>query len=469
MKQMNIVIYQIGRLGPDFLKELDFQIADRTHRSSLSSFAIRDYYAENNHNPSVVLIYPLSLPLNPAFPQNQVFMSSVPQMFAENIVNVLNNPDEYVVKPYPLFASHPHSSEADEFLVVHSIGTYNTLLKQISFFCHYSDIFLEILFDMVDRYVKYRETGGDEPIRFVVDISSGLNIYILALLEAARHFGVWLQLANWHDKDKIPEIIIAFSDPILPNENIPYHIHFDTLKTKGLFVSPISPKDVENYSLAKTIYPDKDNKDLKNKLQTALEDFFITYSAIKNNTPLAIFQFGCTGKNTILGVLKDIIRSATQKLFQNYQSSPDLKKDDYLKIILALGFYYGISTLLEQYNIYKHSDSGTDIDTLRTSFKKIYKVLGLGLNDTILGNETDKLKKASQQKVHEQINGWKNLFCLLNSGKDEKKTHPQMRNFFAHAGFEQNITVYRIENGTLLLRYEDEEKNKIKNWLKASG
>jgi CRISPR-associated protein Csx1 len=47
-------------------------------------------------------------------------------------------------------------------------------------------------------------------------------------------------------------------------------------------------------------------------------------------------------------------------------------------------------------------------------------------------------------------------------------TTPQKRNFFAHAGFEGNITECRILNGKIYLRYKDNFEKTIKGWLKES-
>lgn len=464
---INTIIYQIGRLDIGFYKELEFQVDGKVFKTSLSSFAIRDFFARDSNNTSIVLIYPVSLPFNTFLLKNQSFTSSITSAFKENIENALNKPEEYLNNPHPLFATHPHSKEVDDFFVIHSLGTYSTEKQQISFSCYYSDIFLEILFDMVGRYLKHMEKDGSEFIRFIIDISSGHNIYISALLEAARQFGVCLQLAGWHNREKIPEIVLAFSDPILPNENIKYAIHFDTLKTKALFSSPVDNRDVEGHTLSRKIFPDL--RENKRKLQKILDTFLITYSAIKNNTPLAIYQFGYDEKDTILAVLKIFIENTKNKLYASFAASPDLKKDEYLKTLLAISFYYGITCMLERYNIHNSGDSGTDINSLRTSFEKIYEVFGLGLNNVILGNEVEKQKKALEQNTDENTEEWKSLFCLLTINGDKKETSPQKRNFFAHAGFEQNITQYRIENGSLKLRYKDEQTDTIKRWLKESA
>ncbi len=61
------------------------------------------------------------------------------------------------------------------------------------------------------------------------------------------------------------------------------------------------------------------------------------------------------------------------------------------------------------------------------------------------------------------------LFILLNPTKNQFDTKPNKRNFFAHAGLEQNATQFRIEDGSLFLRYKADCNENLKNWLKESA
>ncbi|HOV89752.1 MAG TPA: CRISPR-associated CARF protein Csx1 [Syntrophorhabdaceae bacterium] len=465
---VNYFIYQIGRLDVNAFKGLDFIVNDKTFKTSLSSFAIRDYYGEGYKKSSIVLVYPVSLPFNQFILKNRDFISSISETFKNGIEHALNNPHDYLNNPHQLFVEHPHSKQADYFFIIHSLGTYTTNKQQVKFSSHYTDILLEILFDMVMRYIQHiKSSNQDGKVGFFIDISSGLNIYITALLEAARYLGVLMQLAGIYNRDKVPEVIIAFSDPILPNENISYTIHFDPVRTKAFYSSAISNKDIENFNLSRAIY--KNEREEKRKLQEILESFLITYSAIKNNTPLAIYQFGYIEKDTILEIMKDFIEKTQKKLYDSFESSPGFKKDDYLKVLLTFGFYYGIANLLEKNGIKQHNNHGIKLDELRTSFKNVYDTFGLGLNDVILGNEIDLIDKANKEIVEDYKNEWRQLFYLLNPNKNAMDTEPKKRNYFAHGGFEQNVTQYRIKNGSLTLKYDDKNTDMIKRWLKESG
>ena len=101
---------------------------------------------------------------------------------------------------------------------------------------------------------------------------------------------MWLKLYKW-DKE-VPAIEIAFSDPIIVgNKSAKNKIHFEEQAVKSFFTSPIKYDDIQSYRLSRIIYPEKDQKESKNRIQSMLESFVLTFSSIQNNTPLAIYEF----------------------------------------------------------------------------------------------------------------------------------------------------------------------------------
>lgn len=460
------IIYQIGRLDRNVFDICRFVVEDEQFDTSLTSFAIRDFIKQEGKAPLFILIYPVSLPFNTFLLNNQ---TSFPPEFMKEIEATLNDPEGHLKDPQAFFKHHPHTEEADDLFVTHSLGIYSTHQSPISFDCHYQDILLEMLLDMVDRYLPFLDVDTPEPIEYIIDISSGHNIYVSALLEAARQFGVWLQLAGWHNKAIIPEIKVAFSDPILPGQDVLHTIHFDELKVRSLFSSPITNNDVSNFTLSRRVFPDESERREKGRLQGFLERFLIVFSAIKNNTPLAIYQFGFDEGDATLNVLKDFILYTRKRLFSSYLKSPALDKDTYLKVLLTLGFYYGLGRMLKERGPENLGDNGWNIQDIKKSFYKIYQTFGLNLNVAVLGNEINQILEASN-RLNDKISGqWHDLFILLNPTKNQFDTKPNKRNFFAHAGLEQNATQFRIEDGSLFLRYKADCNENLKNWLKESA
>jgi CRISPR-associated protein Csx1 len=454
---MKALIYQIGRLDINAFDIIKFCIDKHNFETSLSSFAIRGYLRKNKLESDIILIYPVSLPFNRWLINNDKFISKCQNECYKLLKDAFNRPDEYLKNPEKFFKSHPHSNEIKDFKVIHSLGEYITSGSSVSFNCHYSDIVLTILIDMIKRYLNDEQKIK----RILIDISSGHNIYVSALVEALRYFGVWLKLYNWGKERPIVEI--AFSDPIIPDstedENM---IHIEKQSAKAFFSSPIKHDDIQNYQLSRVIYPEKEQKKFKNRIQSMLESFVLTFSAIKNNIPLAIYEFGYHEPQEVLEILRDIISHTENKLTDKYDNSPNLDKNEYVKVFLTCGFCCGISNALRDNKISKIDLKGIEIQTLRECFRKINRLFDLNLNDIILGNEIDKLNKDIKSDTE-----WDFLVNLLYSG-DKSKLKPQKRNFFAHAGFEGNLTKCKRQNGEVYLKYDQRNMETIKKWLKES-
>lgn len=447
------IIYQVGRLDFNAFNELEFEINNKIFKTSLSSFALKDFFKNEGYEAKVILLYPVSLPFNSSL-INAKFESNCNEDCYKQLQRALNRPEEYLKDPSEFFNVHPHSKEV-EYKILYSLGDYITLSNPVKFNCYYQDIVLMILMDMIERYLSME----DSIEKIIIDISSGHNIYISALIESLKYLGTFIKLSKWNGK--IPATEIAFSDPIIPGIT-QYKIHTEEQNIKVFFSSPIKNEDLQNYRLARSIYPKDHQKAKKSKLQSLLESFAIVFSAIKNNTPLAIYTFDYHNTDDIVKILKELIDDVTDKLAADYTSSPNLNKTDYIKATLFFAFYLGLCKSLKQENISDTAAFDVDIKNIRKSFRNIYKVFNLDLNDVVLGNEVDKVEKSIKEDTE-----WSLLLSLLYSG-DKNSGSPQKRNFFAHAGFEGNVTECKKQEDKLYLRYNETHKEKIKKWLKES-
>lgn len=456
-----VIIYQIGRLDFNAFKELDFkieekldsEIKEKQFKTSLSSFALKDFYHEKGYETKVILLYPVSLPLNPSLIKNETLKSKCPKDFYECLEWALEKPEEYLTKPSDLFEMHPHTIEAGEYRILHSLGEYKTISRTVAFNCYYQDIVMMILIDMISSYLSYEDNIKE----IIIDISSGHNIYVSALIESFRYLNTWIKLYKWNNK--IPILKIAFSDPII-REGAVYKIHTEKQDVKVFFSSPVKNQDLQNYSLAKAIYPEDRAK--KQNLQSLLESFGTVFSAIKNNIPLAIYTFGYDEIETLNETLHTLIESIENKLTGDFSKSPNLNKTDYLKGILSCAFYLGICKILKDGKIAKTTE-GVEIKELRERFGNIYRTFNLTLNDVILGNEVNKIENQIKEDTD-----WKRLSDLLYQDKNVTTSSPQKRNFFAHAGFEANLTECQRKDDKIYLRYNKENYELIKKWLMES-
>jgi len=446
-------IYQIGRFDRNYNQDLNFIYKKTLYPSPLSSISLKRYF---NNNATLVLIYPVSIVYN-----ENALQSLKDDPFA---ININANISDYLAYPKMILKHHPHNV-GNEFLVVHSLGEYTVkkLNVKVDLEASYDDIVLEILLDMIERYLEKK----NEKNEFYVDISSGHNIYVAALLEAVKHFSVFSQLMNWQNKDLRPNIYITFSDPILGSSATQYQIYIQPIEFKALFSSPVKKDDIDLGSGCRLSYRYfKDKEEIKKKLDEILNQFGIVFSAIKNNSPLALYHYGCHDLKEIIDILKRIIEDIEDKLSKDWKHSPNLSKDSYLKIILSLGFYAGIAEVLESNKIQKYGEEGVALNEIKEKFgsagNSIYEIFNLHTHVSLSGYEIHNLQHGKGQEnktlIERACETWEKLGKYLLY-EDETSDFNE-RNFLAHVGFERTVTEVRKMSDKLYVRYSPGEKTK---------
>ncbi|ODA43497.1 CRISPR-associated protein Csx1 [Thermodesulfovibrio sp. N1] len=436
-------MYQIGRLDRGVVnnEKVRFSIEKKFFESELSSFALKEHLGDK---AKCVLIYPVSLPFN----KGLLIDTTETDEFKKRLKSANENPVEYFKNPKKFFKAHPHTKIANDFIVIHSIGEFEKQVFEGSF----DDIVLEIFIDLVERYFK------DGIKELYIDISSGLNIYISALLEAVRHFSIFQKLGSWQDSLSVK---LVFSEPIIGSSKSNYTIFKDyELKFKVFFSSPITKADLENFNLSRNIA--KEDRTLKNKIQEMLKKFALSYSAIKNNTPLVVYSFEFHKEDDIKDLILQIVEDLKNKLYSDWQKSPQVEKNEYLKVFLALSFYMGIMRILKENSVqYKDCVSLAEIEN---NFSSIYQQFEMPLNEQLLKHEISNLtrpdKETRQTIIDKAKEEWQSLSEFLPG---EGIFHS--RNFIAHAGFERTVTeVKKLEN-KIYLRYKNDSLEKIKDAL----
>jgi len=439
---MNL-IYQIGRFDKNFNNPLKFKIKEKIYEKPLSSFALKEFLSSDKNDTAVILIYPISLLLNP-----QVKSWNLPTDFKEKLFKLLESPEEkenYLKNPTEYFKLHPHSKIADDFSIIHSIGEYNG----IKFSATFDDIFLNILFDMLTRYLDALYSGT--PISQVfIDISSGHNIYVSALIETTRYFLTFHKLRNWDEEYKL-KVYLVFSDPILGQHKREYEIHTNyKFDVKAFFSIPIKIRRNEA-SFAKKLT--NNNKEIKKKIQPFFEEACLFYSMIKNNAPLCLYTFSQHSLNQIDEIIKTIIEFGKNRLHESWRNSPQLSRLDFIKALFLLALYYGIVKILEKNKIFlKPEVSISEIKEKFTSKNNsIYFYFNLPLNRNYLSHE---ISNYFNEKAKFQSE-WRLLREYLPGEKSDQIEH---RNFIAHCGFERNCTEVKKEGNEIFVRYKKENK-----------
>ena len=448
------IIYQIGRLTKK-MEDLNFKINNfRLYKKPLSSLALKEHFGEN---VKVVLIYPVSLPFN----KDLYSRDSRLDKKLKDEIKKLCEEDKSFKDISQFFKKHPHNKDTDDFVLIHSIGEY----EGIRFNGKFNDIVLEILIDMIERYLKnsFRE--------LYVDVSSGHNVYVSAFLEATKHFSVFSQLVSWYNRNNVPNIFIVYSDPIFGSSLNEFDISWDQLKFKAFFSSPIKFIDIDNYNLARKIAGS--DRNLKGTIQGYFENFALVFSSLKNNIPLGLYCFGFDGYEDTKKFLLKILSRLKKEFSKNWRNSPDFNRDDYLKLILSVGFYLGIIEVIDKEGIKKYDPQiGIKLSEIKEKFgsrdNSLYKYFDLLLNVEWLGKEIRNFKEGknkegkSLKECASEV--WQKISSFLYDGGYSSK---EKRNFLAHCGFEKNITEIRKDkSGEIWIRWDEKEADWVKKILK---
>lgn len=451
MSDFSVFIYQIGRLDREFNTARKFQIDEKIYEQPLSSFAFREYLInEKKYKPKICLVFPVSLPFNPDL--KNLKDESLTEL-KQAIVNLLENKenrDSYLKDPYNFFNLHPHTKNCNEYLVLHSIGSFAAL----NFVTSFDDIVLAIVFHMIKTYIK-------EPFKkLFLDISSGQNIYNSALIEAGRQFLTFVKLQNWIN-DYLKTYIV-FSDPVISGSVGPYQIHSSyELNVKAFFLPPLKIKGRDDAEFNRFIKEfTKNNKELKNYLRKILYSAYFFNTALINNLPMVVYSFQHHGVYEINEAVKKVIDFGKEQLYQNFEKSPPLNKDDFIKILFMLSLYIGIVKILERYEISHKKE--ISLSKLNKAFRdekgSLYKLIQLPLNREYLAHEISNTfeKEEINKKFTEEWKSLKELFLVEAVDNDIKH-----RNFLAHCGFERNCIEVKKQENEIYLRYKENQLKEI--------
>jgi CRISPR-associated protein Csx1 len=306
---------------------------------------------------------------------------------------------------------------------------------------------------MVKRY-------QDKPFsELYLDISSGHNIYVSALLEAGRLFLTFYKLQNFLTQGKELNVFITFSDPILPPYERTFKVHEGfPLEVKVFFSYPEKPYE---YSLEQGYMKfagelAKENREDKKFLNDlfAYGQFF--YSAIKNNIPIVLYTRAYHSEERINEGLQILIKLVKDSLTQNYQNTPKLNFDLFRKAFLMLALYKGITKVLKTYEIAKKEE--VSISELREKFveenKSLYKCFGLVQNRNYLSQEIKNNFDRNKDKFEKEYKLLKEYI-----GGEGEDFNP--RNFLAHCGFERNSIYIRKDGEEILVKYREDRLKEI--------
>jgi len=512
--QTKKIIYQIGRFDSNIITDYKFQIdekidekiEEKTYESKLSSFALKKHFDESGDPSKVILIYPSSVLLNESSIKNDKrpkFNNKLDEFFDKLKANDIEEINQYLKNPYAYLEDHPHSKEANDFIVIHSIGEY----MGIEFSTSLGDVVLRIMIDMMQRYLE-------EPFEeMYLDISSGHNVYTSAIIEAGRLFLTLISLQKMSLQKPYLKVYISFSEPIIPaNTTKTYKIYKDfQLDVKAFFQFPENhnTKNIERLNLQtyKNVFsafvgsifkdlPAEENSELKDKTNEIVYKAYLFYSALKNNIPLALchlfldknFRYD---EEEIDDITKELIRLLKNKFNSDFIESPKLNLNDFKKMFITLSLAKGMIRVLKdrlknitQKNITQKDEISVSLKDLEDTFTgehSLYKSFGLDTNIDYLSRELNKnikneVRKSKENGYEWENQKWETLYDLAehnnqrgNNKNRSKNKRFNERNFKAHCGFENNITeVSLLNNEDIIVRYSPENFGRVVKTLLKS-
>ncbi len=435
------LIYQVGRLDGNIEQSYSFAVHDKVYNQPLSSLALKEHFGPGQSK--VVLVYPVSLPFNKNVPSGYRLEGEEART-------------EYLSDPHPFFESHPHTRQADGFVVVHSIGTYWGQRFEGS----YDAIVLRLFVDMVQRFLLERIK------EIYIDISSGQNIFVAALLEAIRYFMVFCGLQSWHLQNGITRAYVCFSEPVFQPDEV-YQIYSDReVRHKAFFEAPLLIKEEGcRNQFVKALVGDQ-SRELKKKTQELYRQFLVCYSAMANGTPMVFYSFPdlVTSQQEVKNLIEDLASRLQTELAKDWAYAPKVIQQanamkNWRDLIFCFALYLGIIELLEHRNVRVPSESGVDLERMENDFSFIYDRLSVPGNVPFLKSEVSNTKKKALCKARGGAD-WR----LLGEGS---RPNFDPRNFTAHIGLQETFTEFRVDGNNVFVRYAQIEnlRTEVENLL----
>ncbi len=459
---MEKIILQIGRLDKNIEQDIKFKFHDKNYKHPLSSLALSEHFSnernnENEYAIKVILLYPVSLPLNEQFKTTIQSSNNNYNILFQKLSHIVQCEDkkkEYLNNPETLYSIHPHVLSDNSFIVLHSLGNY----LEIDLKTTLHDVVLNIWAFLIKEYLCHQIN------EIYIDISSGLNFYITALMEALRYFLVWAKLYNIGNNN-IVKGYISYTDPILGRSEQTINIYTYEVIYKAFFTSPFGYQDLN--VLAKNVIEKGLDFDRKTKanVKQHLESFLTIFSCFENAAPLFLYMNDFQNTNDIEDTIKIITNAILSQYKNNWYSSPGFDFNNFSKVLNALAFFNGLKKIME--NIYKNNQGYATLDCLE-KFCEVLRKLKLQPQANILHSElynnfkhSDFDKKYTEQNT---LNDWIYL-CKLLQYEQTCIQNLNERNFFAHAGFERTVTMVKKENEDILIKYDESKLQEIKQIL----
>ena len=459
---MRYIIQVLGNL--DGYKCVSFRIYNHIYKEMLVSEAVYEFFGKNCE---IVLLVPESLVT--------MLVDDI-----EKAEELLCNKREFAERIRERVMEEG-LAESPRILIMQSVGSYP----------HKSDSKWRVCFkNYLDNIVSYtmidllKSLEKDDNYELLVNVSTGQNIYVNALVEAVRASLVYYKLCGIIQGRPGVRVTFISHPPILNDGEYEYPVDFYEYDVKAFFEFPIKeeiPTAVRFLSEGNAELKQMLGRNLSNESKnisniTSLAR--MAFNAIKYNTPLTML---CdyiikldfkpqAGLNALIKILETIENMRAIKIMNNTIKVLHLRVNRPLIVntLLSFALYSSLRDLWEKVRSIKPT-----VQEIRYLFKDVYEKIGLDLNIRFLERDLDDIenvvcKLKDEEEVRLRDLREEERMKVAEAGlcgyvSDEK------RNFFAHSGLLDNMVFVKKEGDDILLRYDPEVSSKIKKWLKGPG
>ncbi|MEM0214496.1 MAG: TM1812 family CRISPR-associated protein [Candidatus Aenigmatarchaeota archaeon] len=413
-----MILQVIGYLAP--YNEVNYRIQDSLYKTPFSSHALQQHFGEE-----VLIFAPKSL--------IEEYYENDPKLLEDKIREKKNNFDHF------------------ELAIIPSIGEYEFKDRKVEYKNNFDNIVIAILLHLLKK----------NPERVLMDVSTGQNVYVFALIEAVRRYATYRQLEKiLQGSDFIPRI--ATYQPILRNIK-EVKIEIGDFPTRPFFSLPQADPD----KLCKT--GDREVKreageigkkyhTLKSAFRLLQKEVTIGFNAVRYNTPLAFYELLKFDANA------DEIEIGFSKLAHEFLEN-EIPMD--LKVFSNILFSIA---MFRSFREFKSTLNMPSINEIGLKFQRVYTKADLDVNCNFLTRELEEIKTRAEKRRMEIEQ--KRRVSLLELYKketcegDEKFGSKDIkRNFFAHSGFLKEYTFVTIANGDFCLEWDKSKHKDIENWL----
>uniref|UniRef100_A0A7C3YES6 CRISPR system endoribonuclease Csx1-like HEPN domain-containing protein n=1 Tax=Geoglobus ahangari TaxID=113653 RepID=A0A7C3YES6_9EURY len=308
----------------------------------------------------------------------------------------------------------------------------------------FSDVVVAIFLKLVE----------ERPGNVIVNITTGLNIYTFALVDAVRRYVTYRQLERILQGGEF-EAKVSSHPPPSTSEILKVELY--DLPVMTFFSVPETDLDKlyeGNGKRAGEI--GKRYADLKKKFRELLRELRIAFNSIRYNTPLAFYEllrFDLDTEETERGILAYCNEYLKNKI------NLDLRR--------VTNAFYAIA-MMRSFKEFMNSLKEPSTEELKERFLELYKNsrLGLGVNGYFLHNDIERIESLISKHT---FDGKRTILELEHKSSEFKSSKgfskDMKRNFFAHSGFLKEWTEVELKNGKVILGWKKEWLNEIENWI----